>query len=185
MLLGAFFLGFLLCLPAGILNEQLIFSRDKPNDFAFIAGITEETLKFCAFMFYIRRRCEFDEPMDALVYGTLISLGFATYENYEYVYLYNEPFTSYEVAAIRAFSAIPLHASCGIIMGFFIGKSLHFNDKTYLLSALLVPISLHAFYNYLDNILLTYSLITIAVVACLKLHNQAKVNQAMVNTENE
>lgn len=177
MLLGAFCLGFLICLPAGLLNEQFIFSKDNPSDYAFIAGLTEETLKFLVFMLYIRRRCEFDEPMDAIVYGTLISLGFATYENYEYVYLYNEPLTSYQVAAIRALSAIPLHASCGVIMGFFIGKSIHCNDKKYLLSALIVPIVLHAFYNYLDNILLSFALVTISLFACIKLHNQVKFNQ--------
>ena len=28
----------------------------------------------------------FNEPMDAIVYGTVVSLGFATLENYDYVY---------------------------------------------------------------------------------------------------
>ena len=34
---------------------------------------------------YIKRN-EFNEPMDGLVYGVVVSLGFATYENYTYVY---------------------------------------------------------------------------------------------------
>ena len=57
--------------------------------------------------------------MDAIVYGTLISLGFATLENFNYVYS-AEYFgmQASTLALIRAFTAIPLHAGCGIIMGF-------------------------------------------------------------------
>ena len=32
------------------------------------------------------RRSEFNEPMDGIVYGVTVSLGFATYENYDYVF---------------------------------------------------------------------------------------------------
>ena len=61
---------------------------------------------------------EFNEPMDAIVYGCLISLGFATYENYGYVFLYDNNAPSINIAIIRSISAIPLHACCGIIMGY-------------------------------------------------------------------
>ena len=45
MVFGTLFLGFLLCLPAGILNGLLIVS----DDLVFLAGFTEESLKFLAF----------------------------------------------------------------------------------------------------------------------------------------
>ena len=66
--------------------------------------------------------------MDAIVYGCLISLGFATYENYEYVYLIEFEISNLSVAIIRALSAIPLHACCGIIMGYYF-IFFHFRQK--------------------------------------------------------
>ena len=57
--------------------------------------------------------------MDAIVYGTLISLGFATFENLQYVYYSGG--SPDLIAIIRAFTAIPLHACCGIIMGYYFG----------------------------------------------------------------
>ena len=103
LIISTFCLGVLLIFPAGILNEMLIGDND---DYSFLAGFTEETLKFLALFFYVRGRKEFDEPMDAIVYGCLISLGFATYENYEYVYLIEFEISGLDVAIIRALSAI-------------------------------------------------------------------------------
>ena len=37
-------------------------------------------------LFIVLRRHEFNEPMDGIVYGVTVSLGFATYENYDYVF---------------------------------------------------------------------------------------------------
>ena len=55
--------------------------------------------------------------MDGLIYGAAASLGFAAYENIGYVlYFYKEP--SFELAIVRAFSAVPMHALCGIMMVF-------------------------------------------------------------------
>ena len=42
----AFLLGFLIIIPAGLLNTILIFSNENPANFSFIAGFTEEPLKF-------------------------------------------------------------------------------------------------------------------------------------------
>ena len=89
MLISAFILGFLVRLPAGELNYLLIEKSADPDFYSFLAGVAEETLKFIAIYLFFWDRVEFVEPMDAIVYGTLISLGFATFKNYEYVYIYN------------------------------------------------------------------------------------------------
>ena len=61
--------------------------------------------------------------MDGVVYGVAASLGYAAYENIEYVlYVDGEP--SFDIALLRAFTAIPLHALCGVIMGFLISQSM-------------------------------------------------------------
>ena len=117
--------------------------------------------------------------MDAVVYGCLISLGFATFENYEYVYVYELAYPSLDVAIIRALSAIPLHACCGIIMGYYF-IFFHFRQKRiYLILSLLLPICIHALYNFLtniDNTLLTMYIILL-VIFTIFCHKKIKVEQ--------
>jgi RsiW-degrading membrane proteinase PrsW (M82 family) len=145
-----FVLGMILIFPAGWLNG--IFVTDET---AYLAGLTEESLKYLAFILFVTKLDEFDEKMDAIVYGTLISLGYATYENYEYVYLYFPETSSYLIASLRAFSAIPMHAMCGVIMGYHLGmyyfKNKSNSNLSHLFLALLIPIFVHGFYNYLQR----------------------------------
>jgi RsiW-degrading membrane proteinase PrsW (M82 family) len=83
-----FFLGFLICLPAGILNSFMYDQFNTGTDLSeklyssFLAPAwTEEILKFIILYTIVLRRHEFNEPMDGIVYGVTVSLGFATYEN--------------------------------------------------------------------------------------------------------
>ncbi len=149
LLASAFILGFLLCLPAGELNYLLIDKSNDPEFYSFLAGFTEESLKFIGIFLFFWDRVEFDEPIDAVVYGTLISLGFATFENYEYVYVYSQGETQFYVSLLRALTAIPMHACCGILMGFLIGKYMTSSNAKFLTFALLIPIVAHATYNFL------------------------------------
>ena len=181
LIISTFFLGFLLCLPAGILNDLLIFSNENSSDYVFLAGVTEESLKFIALYFYIKDRIEFNEPMDAIVYGCLISLGFATYENYGYVFLYDYGAPSLNIAIIRSISAIPLHACCGIIMGYLF-IFYHFNKNIrFLFLSLAIPILIHASYNFLTNknefILNIFVVILIVVTIFLHKLVQAQQNE--------
>ena len=147
LILKTFFLGIFLCIPAGELNYLLIQSPDQ----SYFAGLTEESLKFIVLYFYIRPKAAFNEPMDAIVYGTIASLGFATLENLSYVYSGTSEVDSLTIAIMRAISAIPLHASCGIIMGYFFGLHAFLGSKSALIKSLIIPISIHATYNYLTG----------------------------------
>ena len=149
LIVEAFILGCLICFPAGLLNNLLIWSTGDPESFSFLAGLTEESLKFLALSIFIRPKSEFNEPMDAVVYGTLISLGFATFENYEYVYVYFDNIPPLQIAIARALTAIPIHASCGIIMGCFLGMHVFRNSNFAIFKAILYPIFFHGTYNYL------------------------------------
>jgi len=113
------------------------------------AAFLEEFFKLIVLIFFCTRKTEFDEPMDGLVYGVAASLGFAAYENIGYVlHFYKDP--SLSVAITRAFSAVPMHAFCGIIMGFLITQSIFEKKYNYLnlILALLVPVGLHGLYNF-------------------------------------
>ncbi len=184
MIIKSFVVGILLIFPAGILNQLLIFSNKDPSSVTYIAGFTEETLKFLALYFYIRKQSHFNEPMDGIVYGTLISLGFATLENYEYVYLMG--YDSMEIAMIRSVTAIPLHAFCGITMGFYFGLHFFSEKKSYLLKSIFIPIVIHASYNFL----ISYSLLGIGLLIFIflntkRLHNELKEKQKLKLTEKE
>ena len=76
------------------------------------------------------REKEFNEPMDGIVYGVVASLGFATYENYDYVFRLAETYNleRIDLAYIRAFSAVPMHGLNGCIMGFFL-VNLYLQEK--------------------------------------------------------
>jgi len=148
LIIKTFFLGILLCVPAGELNSIFIPSYE----YTFIAGFTEESLKFLALYFYIRPKKSFNEPMDAIVYGTIISLGFATLENFEYVYSGDPEISALAIALIRAFSAIPMHATCGVVMGYFFGLYAFSGSKIMLVKSLAIPILIHASYNFLVGV---------------------------------
>ena len=113
------------------------------------AAFVEEFFKACVIIFYCTRKTAFDEPMDGVIYGIAASLGFAAYENIEYVlYYYETP--SFDIALHRAFTAIPMHALCGIVMGFLISQSIFEKKHNYLnlFLALFIPIGIHGLYNY-------------------------------------
>lgn len=154
-------LGITICFPAAFLNSLLI-----PNSsLSFLAGITEEPLKFLILYFFIKGRDFFDEPMDGIVYGVCVSLGFATYENFDYVFIFSESVEeAFWVAGVRSFSAVPLHALCGAIMGYHFGQYVFEKQKHHLFLSLLIPITFHAIYNFSTNFGGIYYLIVILIM---------------------
>ncbi|MBU1218948.1 PrsW family intramembrane metalloprotease [Myxococcota bacterium] len=112
-----------------------------------LASIPEEFFKMAVVMMIAWKSLSFDEPYDGIVYGTASTLGFATLENILYVAQ-----GGFYFAVIRAVTAIPLHAFCGVIMGYFIGRA-KFSKSTnsislFLFFGLLIPILLHGFYDF-------------------------------------
>lgn len=84
----------------------------------FVAAIPEELVKLLVLLGYNMRNRAFDEPMDGIVYGVVASLGFATLENILFVFG-----GGMSVAVSRAFTAVPLHAFVGAIMGYYVGQA--------------------------------------------------------------
>jgi protease PrsW len=180
-IMWAFFTGCFLCIPAGFLNDILI-----PNmEYSFIAGLTEESLKFLAFMLLVSKKIQFNERMDALVYGAAISIGFATYENYTYVFLlgYEDPLY---IALLRIVSAIPMHAMCGIIMGYYLGLHFYTKKNNMLLKALFIPMLVHGIYNFSTGFGgLWYLFLFVIFFQIKKLHNEFISDQLFKTSEYE
>ena len=157
-IIATFVLGILIVGPLWIFDDIILLIKGSPIEYNpfmrafFAAAFQEELLKFCVLFFFCVRFTEFNEPMDGIVYGTVASLGFASYENIHYVYGYGvESFAaSLSNAYVRAFSAVPSHAFDGVIMGFFIGR--HYfrkhESKINIYFAFLIPFILHGLYDW-------------------------------------
>ena len=196
-----FFLGFLICLPAGILNglsHDFFYDGSKYSDnltSSFLGPAwAEELLKFSILYLIVLKRNEFNEPMDGLVYGVVVSLGFATYENYTYVYEWAEQIAkdegydfaelSYLVALGRSYSAIPMHGLNGAVMGYYFGMYAFSGNKKFLILSLILPYLFHGFYNFL---VWPYpmTIIGILVLFSFYLHNELKQKQKLKRNEKE
>ena len=181
--LWAFFVGILLIIPAGYLNSILIW----PTGNFYLAGLTEETCKFLALYYLFKNKKQFNEPMDAIVYGVLISMGFATYENFEYVFVYSGENESLYVAILRAFTAVPMHATCSIIMGYYLGMYIFRLEQYALLRAIAFPIVFHGMYNFLIPIssFLWLAWLIFMIIFARRLHLRFKEEQNNKSVEDE
>lgn len=122
-LIFSFLLGVLSVVPAIFIERQFYDYQDVS-----IAGIvlkafivvalTEEAVKYAVLRLYSFNRPSFDEPLDGIVYGVMVSMGFATMENILYVQQYGMM-----VGVQRMFLAVPAHATFGVLMGYFAGKA--------------------------------------------------------------
>lgn len=110
-----------------------------------LAAIPEEFFKYFVLVFFCLRLKEFDEPMDGIVYGVTVSLGFATFENVLYVMD-----GGLGVAVMRALTSVPAHAMTGAIMGYFIACSMiePANKLRAFILAFFVPTLLHGAYDF-------------------------------------
>jgi RsiW-degrading membrane proteinase PrsW (M82 family) len=116
-----------------------------------LAGLIEETSKAVVLFASIYHWDDFDEPLDGVVYGVAVSLGFATMENV--FYLAQSHSTGLTIVWQRALFSVPAHALFGGAMGYYAGKAKF--DRTHPLAlvrdrvfCLLVPVAFHGAYNY-------------------------------------
>jgi len=149
LIIKSFLFGCVAILPA-IFLERIYDQSLFPNLFLYMffgIALIEEGVKYFFLKNYMYKKEEFNEPMDGIVYAVMISLGFATVENISYVFKYEEQ--GLFVAITRMFTAIPLHAVCGVILGYFVGLAKFSEDKRPLLfKGLFLAVLIHALYNY-------------------------------------
>jgi RsiW-degrading membrane proteinase PrsW (M82 family) len=186
-----FFLGILICLPAGIINSFMennfkdVFSERLLHSFLGPAW-SEEFFKFIILYLIVLRRNEFNEPMDGIVYGVVVSLGFATFENYDYVFRLAEQWKiePYQMAIWRSYSAVPMHGLNGCIMGFYFGMYAFTANKKYLILCLLIPFVIHGLYNFLSYPY-HFSIVGILTIYSIILHSNFKKLQSTKKAESE
>lgn len=133
-------------LGAGSWLEWRFPHAETPLYTAFVssAGV-EEAVKFIFLFFLIWFNRNFNEPLDGIVYGVFLSLGFAWVENILYV---THPILGgYGTAITRALLSVPGHGLFGVQMGYHMGKARFEGRKRELLLAFFVPYLLHGLYN--------------------------------------
>ncbi len=110
----------------------------------FVVGLTEEFSKYIIVRYISQPRRAFNEPFDGIIYAVMVSMGFAATENIMYVLQ-----GGYEVALLRAFTAVPAHATFAILMGYFMGKAKFSNNKIMLnFTGLFLAVVFHGMYDF-------------------------------------
>jgi RsiW-degrading membrane proteinase PrsW (M82 family) len=112
----------------------------------FVVGLGEELLKYLVLVLYAFRKPSFNEPFDGIVYGVMIGLGFAALENIFYVME-----GGIGVAVLRMFTAVPMHAAFGVIMGYYVGLSKFYRGSARMetsVMGLLFAVLLHGLYDF-------------------------------------
>ena len=110
----------------------------------FVVALTEEFSKYIIVRYVSQPRKAFNEPFDGIIYAVMVSMGFAATENLMYVTQ-----GGYEVALLRAFTAVPAHAAFAILMGYFMGKAKFSNSKVKLnFTGLFLAVIFHGTYDF-------------------------------------
>ena len=192
-IIKVFFYGILITIPAYFLNTYIgdfFYANTRVSENLISSFLTaapvEEGLKLSVLYYFVYKMKDFNEPMDGIVYGVTVSLGFATYENYDYVFRLSEEFgvDPYQMAVWRSYSAIPMHGLMGCIMGFYFGLYAFTAKKKYLVLCLLIPFIIHGLYNFLPHPA-HFMILGVVIVYSIALHSQFKKMQIIKKNENE
>lgn len=134
----------------GIVNN----AQDPFMTFTFsflVIAFSEEFVKYLFLRYYIFPKAVFDEPLDGIVYATMIGMGFATLENILYVLIRpSDAQLAFQIGILRMVTAIPAHAIFAVVMGYLVGwaKFAGPQRNRYLLLGLLSAIALHGLYDF-------------------------------------
>lgn len=163
LLLKAFFLGCLSCLPAiflEIILQHLYSSfwgdalpgaiKGAYTGF-IVAGCSEELCKLMFLKWAVWRSRDFNEYFDGIVYATFVSLGFAGLENLMYVFSQDNYTAAIMTGSIRALLSVPGHFLFGVVMGYYfaLAKFDPSNKKSHLFKAFFYPMLLHGTFDSL------------------------------------
>jgi RsiW-degrading membrane proteinase PrsW (M82 family) len=124
----------------------------------FGVALPEEAVKLIAIVVVSTRKRQLADPMNTVVYGAAVGLGFAAYENLAYLVQHADMWRS--LAALRSVLTVPFHGALGIIAGAYLamaragtalGAHRHHRDWARFSSRLLMlmgPLALHSAFDF-------------------------------------
>jgi len=130
----------------------------------FLIAPSEELAKFFFIYLFIRKKPFYNETNDGIVYYGAGALGFALLENIFYVFD-----NGFSIGVLRAFTSIPIHAFCGIIIGYHAGLArfrYQMKPKRLIFTGLFFAYLTHALFNTLVS---SDSLLTLLFVPLVAL----------------
>jgi RsiW-degrading membrane proteinase PrsW (M82 family) len=151
-----FLAGVVLVVPAGLLEQiwrsQLLTAirdADWPTFLVMaflVISLIEEGLKTLFLWWLVRNNQELDEPVDGIIYGITLGLGFASLENLLWAGVFG-----FGVAALRAVVTTLAHASFTGWVGYYIAryKLKSRNQPLLLLNGFLLAFASHGLYDFL------------------------------------
>ena len=154
LLLASFLLGAIVSIIITtliyVVLDNILPLEDKfsvPQQFVrafFVVALTEEFSKYIIVRYFAQPKEAFNEPFDGIMYAVMVSMGFAATENVLYVLE-----GGYVTGILRAFTAVPAHATFGILMGYLMGKAKFSNNRSKLnLLGLFLAVVFHGFYDF-------------------------------------
>lgn len=153
LLFALFFLGILSTIPVYFIEKFLVTLNPYSILFrAFIvAGLTEETSKLFIVNKIAYNNRNYNEKLDGIIYSVFVSLGFATAENF--LYVFTKQINYIYTGVSRALFAVPAHMLFAITMGYYLSLAKFSPNyglrKIYILESLLIPVLLHGAYDFI------------------------------------
>ena len=144
------FASFLISVPSmrlGLFPAQISTLADAARTAFFGAAIPEETAKLLLLWLFLRKCRDFDERMDGIVYAVCIGMGFAAFENIEYLFAAGSGWVTTGIG--RSLTAIPGHFGFAVVMGYYYSLN-HFDSYRAPLAGLkmwLYPVLAHGIYD--------------------------------------
>ena len=137
---------------AEFIGQLIIAQTDTDHQtMLLVLGIVEELGKYLVTVCTTWKSREFQHSYDGVIYMVCASLGFAILENILYV-----ASGGIGTGILRAFTAIPLHCTVGVIMGALYAKgreAAYAGDRAGMIGfmawAYIVPVFIHGLYDYL------------------------------------
>lgn len=114
---------------------------------AYVAtALLEEFFKWFMIYYTIYIHKVFDDYYDGILYAVACSLGFATLENFLYLWVYD----SLEIAIWRAILPVSGHALFAVAMGFCLGRAKHsVHEHLWLFVAVIAATLLHGTFDFI------------------------------------
>lgn len=119
-----------------------------------VVGLSEEGFKYLLLKRRTWTSSYFNCQFDGVVYAVFVSLGFALWENIDYVVMFG-----FQTALVRAVTAIPGHACFGVFMGAWYGLAKaherHGHGENSALCrkfAVICPVLLHGLYDLIATV---------------------------------
>ena len=144
------FVSFFVSVPSlhlGLFGEEINSFWDAFRQAFFGAAIPEETAKLLCLWLFLRRNPYFDERMDGIVYAVCVGMGFAAFENVEYLFAAGTDWVTTGIG--RSLTAIPGHFGFAVLMGYYFSLN-HFDKYRAPGAALkmwLYPVLAHGIYD--------------------------------------